>query len=158
PAQVSQNLPFLVVQSVFQPPHDLTDPYQGIPAFPPAQSGNLITDPDFFTPYLPAAGYGWDPNFRQPRITTMTLNIQHESLRNLMMEVGYVGKLSRHLAITRDINTAQKDIPGLIPDVGNEPQRRLLDGVNFQKIDYEESHGGASYNGLQAVVRYRPTH
>jgi len=157
PAQVSQNLPFLVVQGIFQPPHDLTDPYQGVQPFPQSQSGNLATDPSFFTPYLPAAGYGWDPNFRQPRITTLTLNVQHEIVRNLMMELGYVGKLSRHLAITRDINTAQKDIPGLVPDVGNEPERRLLDGVNFQKIDYEESHGGASYNGLQAVLRYRAT-
>jgi hypothetical protein len=158
PAQVSQNLPFLVVQAVSQPPHDLTDPYQGLLTFPPVSSGNLQTDPNFFTPFLPTAGYGWDPNFRQPRITTMTLNIQREIVKNLMVEVGYVGKLSRHLAITRDINTAQKNIPGLIPSVANEPQRRLLDGTNFQKIDFEESSGNASYNALQATVRYRNAH
>jgi len=158
PAQVSQNLPFLVVQGVFQPPHDLTNPYQGLLVFPPVSSGNLVTDPNFFTPFLPTAGYGWDPNFRQPRITTMTLNIQRELGKNVAMEVGYVGKLSRHLAITRDINTAQKQIPGLIPSVSNEPERRLIDGVNFQKIDFEESSGSASYNALQATLRYRNAH
>ena len=155
PAQVSQNLPFLVVQAVSQPPHDITDPYEGLLTFPPATAANLKTDPNFFTPFLPGAGYGWDPNFRQPRITTMTFNIQRELAKNLMAEVGYVGKLSRHLAITRDINTAQKNIPGVIPSVANEPTRRLLDGANFQKIDYEQSSGNASYNALQAVLRYR---
>ena len=155
PAQVSQNLPFLVVQSIFQPLHDLTNPYQGELTFPPISSDNLKTDPNFFTPFLPTAGYGWSPNYRQPRITTMTLNVQRELLRNLMVEVGYVGKLSRHLATTSDLNTAQKVIPGLVPSVANEPQRRLLDGVNFQKIDYEQSNMNASYNALQATIRYR---
>ncbi len=158
PAQVSQNLPFLVVQTLSQPPHDLTDPYQGVPAFPPVTTAGFKTDPSFFTPFLPTAGYGWSPNFRQPHITTMTLNVQREIARNLMAEVGYVGKLSRHLATTSDLNTAQKVIPGLIPSVANEPQRRLLDGVNFQKIDYEQSNGNASYNALQATLRYRAAH
>jgi len=155
PAQVSQNLPFLVVQGIFQPSHDLTDPYQGQLTFPPISSNNLTTDPNFFTPFLPTAGYGWNPNYRQPRITTMTLNIQREIRKNLTAEVGYVGKLSRHLATTSDINTAQMNIPGLVPSVANEPQRRMLDGVNFQKIDYEQSNMSASYNALQATLRYR---
>ena len=157
PAQVSQNLPFLVVQGIFQPLHDLTDPYQGELTFPPISSNNLKTDPNFFTPFLPTAGYGWSPNYQQPRITTLTFNIEREVAKNLMIEMGYVGKLSRHLATTSDINTAQKNIPGLVPSVANEPQRRLLDGVNFQKIDYEQSNMGASYNGLQATIRYRAT-
>jgi hypothetical protein len=155
PAQVSQNLPFLVVQSIFQPPHDLTNPYEGELTFPPISSNNLTTDPNFFTPFLPAAGYGWSPNYRQPRITTMTLNIQREIVKNLMVELGYVGKLGRHLATTSDLNTAQKVISGLVPSVANEPQRRLLDGVNFQKIDYEQSNMNSSYNALQATIRYR---
>lgn len=158
PAQVSQNLPFLVVQAISQPPHDLTEPYHGLLTFPPVSSGNLATDPNFFTPFLPTAGYGWDPHFQQPRITTMTLNVQREVVKNLMVELGYVGKLGRHLADTRDINTAQKDIPGLVPSVANEPQRRLLDGVNFQKIDYEKSGSNSSYNAFQATLRYRATH
>ncbi len=158
PAQVSQNLPFLVVQGLFQPPHDLTDPYQGVTAFPPVTTNGFLTDPEFFTPFLPTAGYGWSPNYRQPRITTMTLNVQREIKSNLVLEVGYVGKLGRHLATTSDINTAQKQIPGLIPSVANEPQRRLLDGVNFQKIDYEQANGNSSYNALQATLRYRANH
>ena len=42
--------------------------------------------------------------------------------------------------------------------MANEPQRRLLDGVNFQKIDFEESSGTANYNALQAALRYRNAH
>lgn len=155
PAQVSQNLPFLVVQTISQPPHDLTNPYQGTLTFPPVSSTGFTTNPDFFTPFLPTAGYGWSPNYRQPRITTMTLNLERQIAKDLMVEVGYVGKLSRHLATTSDINTAQKIVPGLTPSVGNEPLRRLLDGVNFQKIDYEQSNGNASYNAFQATLRYR---
>jgi len=155
PAQVSQNLPFLVVQSIFQPPHDLTDPYAGVPVFPPITTAGFTTDPAFFQPFLPAAGYGWSPNYRQPRIATITFNVQREIAKNLMAQVGYVGKLSRHLATTSDINTAQKVIAGLTPSVANEPDRRLLDGVNFQKIDYEQSNGNASYNALQATLTYR---
>jgi hypothetical protein len=155
PAQVSQNLPFLVVQTLSQPPHDLTDPYQGVPAFPPVTTDGFKTNPEFFTPFLPTAGYGWNPRFRQPRITTMTFNIQREIVNNLVVQLGYVGKLSRHLATTSDINTAQLNIPGVIPSVANEPERRLLDGVNFQKIDFEQSNGNASYNAFQATLRYR---
>jgi len=148
-----------VVQTVVQPPHDLTDPYQGDPAFPQVTGNDLATYPDFFSPaYFPTAGYGWDPHFRQPRITTMTFNVQQQIVRNLMLQVGYVGKVSRHLAVTRDINTAQNNIPGLIPSVANEQERRLTDTANFQKIDYEESRGGASYNALQALLKYRIAH
>jgi outer membrane receptor protein involved in Fe transport len=158
PAQVSQNLPFLVVQAISQPPHDLTDPYAGELVFPPVSSTGLKTNPEFFTPFLPAAGYGWAPDFQQPRVTKLTLNGQREVAKNLMVEVGYVGNLARHLSVTRDINTAQLNIPGVIPSVANEPQRRLLDGVNFQKIDFEESGGNSSYNAFQALVRYRASH
>jgi hypothetical protein len=158
PAQVSQNLPFLVVQTVIQPPHDLTNPYQGLLTFPPATSTGLKTNPAFFTPFLPTAGYGWAPNFQQPRITKLTLNGQRELAKNLMVELGYVANLGRHLSMTRDINTAQADVPGLVPSVANEAERRLLDGANFESIDYEESGANSSYNAFQALVRYRAAH
>lgn len=155
PAQVSQNLPFLAVQTIIQPPHDLTDPYNGLLTFPRVDTTNFTTNPNLFTPFLPVGGYGWDPAFRQPRIATITMNVQQQLSNSLMFQIGYVGKLSRHLANTKNINTAQKNIPGIVPSVANEQMRRLLDQQNFLGIDYEQSNENASYNALQTQLRYR---
>ena len=155
-AQVGQDLPFIVIQSPIVPPGGMSNPYQGQTPYPPFTSTDLATNPDYFVPYLPVAGYGWAPSFRMPRVGLLTFNVQRQVLPNLMVEVGYVGKLSRRLPQTRDINTA-KYIPGN-STYTNEQERRVTDAQNFQKIDYEEPIGNAAYNALQVTARYRASH
>jgi hypothetical protein len=63
-----------------------------------------------------------------------------------------VGKLSRHLQVGRDINSAVY-APGATP-ANQEQRRRLAPGV-FQAIYLQQSIGSANYNSLQTAVRYR---
>jgi hypothetical protein len=63
-----------------------------------------------------------------------------------------VGKLSRHLQVGRDINSAVYT-PGATP--ANQEQRRPLAPGVFQAIYLQESIGSADYNSLQTTVRYR---
>jgi hypothetical protein len=156
PAQVGQDLPFIVIQVPVKPVDKLDNPYGTQTPYPPVTTGNLVTNPAYFSPsYLPVAGYGWAPNFRMPRVGLITANVQRQIGSNLMVEVGYVGKLSRRLPQTRNINAAP-----LSPTLtyANQQSRRVLDPVNFNKIDYEEPIGNASYNALQATARYRAGH
>lgn len=153
PAQVSQNLPFLVLQSSFMPSGDLSNPYAGLLVYPPITSQNFLSDPNFFRPFLPAAGYGWSPDYQMPRIMNMTFNVQRQFGRNLMLEVGYAGKLSRHLSITRDLNTATY-IPGASSIGNTDSRRRLAPGV-FQKINMQESAGNANFHSFQTSLRYQ---
>jgi hypothetical protein len=153
-AQNSQDLPWVVVQQAILPPGYLTDPYAGQMPFPPPTSNNLKTDPNFFTPFLPAFGYGWSPNYVMPRITSLSFNVQRQVMSNLMIDVGYFGKLARHLQVGQDINSAQY-LPGIVPTVANEPQRRPINSDAFQSIWMQQSLGTASYNALQASVRYQ---
>jgi outer membrane receptor protein involved in Fe transport len=154
-AQNSQDLPWVVVQVPVLPPGDLSDPHRGLTAFPLASPENLRTDPNFFDPYLPASGYAWDPNFRQPRITAMSLEVQRQLGSSLMVQAGYVGRISRNLHVGRNINTAVY-IPGQSTAANQEQRRRFGPGV-FQSIWRQESVGTGNYNALQTVVRYRAT-
>lgn len=152
-AQVGQDLPFIVIQVPVEPPGTLDNPFAGQLPYPVQTTGSLVTNPAYFDPsYLPVAGYGWAPDFRAPRIGLLTANVQRQFGSNLMVEIGYVGKLSRRLPQTRNINAAP-----LSPTLtyANQQSRRALDPVNFNKIDYEESIGNASYNAFQATARYR---
>ena len=153
PAQSSQNLPFVVIQDTPLPPGSLSNPYAGLPAFPSLTPENLQTNPDFFDPYLPVAAYGWDPNFQMPRIMSLTFNVQQQITNSLMVDVGYVGKLSRHLHQTRNINTAVY-VPGESTFANVNSRRRLAPGV-FQNIDWQESAGNAAFHSLQATMRWR---
>lgn len=155
-AQTSQNLPLLVVQTPLAPSGTLSNPYAGLLPFVKVTKQSLQNNPNLFQPFLPAAGYGWSPGYVQPRIGETSFTVQRQLAPNLMAQVGYFGVFSRHLPITQNINTAIY-VPG-DSTLANEQQRRRLDPVNFQKIDYEQSSGNASYNALQAELRYEFSH
>src|SRR5450755_356390 len=90
----------------------------------------------------------------------MTFNIQREVVSNLLVEVAYVGKLGRHLYITRNLNSAQY-VPGNnaqgqpLSTLANTDARRIAFPVTFQKWANQESDNNSSYHSLQATVRYR---
>jgi len=153
PAQTSQNLPFVVIQTTPQPTGTLSNPYAGLPAFPALTTENLQSNPDFFDPYLPVSAYGWDPNYRMPRIMSMTFNVQQQLTSEMMADIGYVGKLSRRLHQTRNINTAVY-IPGQ-STLANINDRRRLAPNTFANIDWQESAGTANFHSMQATLRWR---
>lgn len=154
PAQFGQNLPFIVIQGHYLPKGSLsTGPYEGLVVYPEISAAGVKTDPGFFKPFLPASGYGWDPDYSLPRIMSMTFNVQRQIVPHVMMEAGYVGKLNRHLQETRNINSAIY-IPGQ-STVANTDSRRRIDNQNFQKIDWQDSGANASFHSFQATVRWQ---
>lgn len=153
PAQFGQNLPFIVIQAHNVPPGTFSDPYRGLIQYPQITTEGVTTNPEFFTPFLPAAGYGWDPNYKLPRIVNMSFSLQRQIARNVVVEGAYVGKLSRHLQQTRNINTAVY-IPGQ-STVANTDARRRLDNRNFQKIDFQDSGSNANFHSFQMTFRWQ---
>ncbi|MGJ5814223.1 TonB-dependent receptor domain-containing protein [Paludibaculum fermentans] len=152
-AQEGQNLPFVVIQTSPQPAGPLSNPYSGLTPFPKLTTQNITSNPDFFQPYLPSAAYGWDPNYRMPRIMNMTFNVQQQVTRALMVEAGYVGKLSRNLNQTRNINSAIY-IPGQSTFANVDSRRRLEPGV-FQAIVWQESASNAGFHSFQSTIRWQ---
>jgi hypothetical protein len=154
------NLPYIAINSNNDPPQGtLSNPYVGLPAFPQVSAAKIATDPAFFQ--LQSDATGWSKNFVHPRITSLTLGIQQQITKNLMIEVGYVGKITRHQELWISKNLAAF-IPGIDPSTGlpystaaNIQQRRLIDPGQLGAIGEYESNGNASFNSLQSTVRYR---
>lgn len=157
-AQSVQNQPFLLGQSLFRPAGGFSDPWRGIPnPFPRVVDA---TKPESLIFVIPGEVFGWDPNFSSPRIQALSFNLQREVLKNVSLDLGYVGKLSRHLYDTRNINQAVY-VPGV--DANGQPlstlanvdsRRRRVPNI-YQKINIIFSDQNASYNSFQFTAKYR---
>ncbi|HWB96044.1 MAG TPA: carboxypeptidase regulatory-like domain-containing protein [Bryobacteraceae bacterium] len=157
-AQSFQNQPFDFGQSLFQPAGGFSDPWRGFTnPFPHTLN---LTDPSKQAFFLPSEVFGWDPNFVMPRIQSITLGVQREVIRNLAVDAGYDGKLSRHLEDTVNVNQARY-IPGVdaagnpLSTLANTDARRILVPNIYQKINMIQSGGNAAYHSFQLSVKYR---
>ncbi len=160
-AQSVQNQPFLLGQSLFQPAGGFSDPWRGIPnPFPRVVD---VTKPESVIFVIPGEAFGWDANFSSPRIQALALSVQREVFKNLSFDLGYVGKLSRHLYDTRNINQAVY-VPGFdanglpLSTLGNVDARRRRVPNIYQKINILFSDQNASYHSLQFTAKYRTNH
>ena len=158
-AQSFQNQPFLLGQSLFRPAGGLSDPWRGLEnPFP--RSLDLTTNPNKKLFFLPSEVFGWDPDFVMPRVQALSLGIQRDLFRRLALDVSYVGKLSRHLQDTVNINQARY-IPGVdaagqpLSTLGNTDSRRITVPNTYQKINMIQSGGNASYHSFQTSTKYR---
>jgi hypothetical protein len=158
-AQSFQNQPFLLGQVLFRPAGGLSDPWRGLEnPFP--RSLDLTSNPDRKNFFLPGEGFGWDPAFVMPRVQVVTFGLQREFFQRLAIDMGYVGKLSRHLQDTINVNQADF-IPGLNPDgtprstLQNIDSRRRLVPHVFQKINMITSIGNANYHSFQFSGKIR---
>jgi hypothetical protein len=158
--QRDANAPFRIGQVLNLPPSGFADPWRGLLNPFPVQLD--LTNPAKLANYfpLPLIGFSVDPFYVMPRIMAMTFNVQRQVLPDLAVEAGYVGKLSRHLNDTRDVNTAVY-IPG-VDSQGNplstltnlDSRRRLYPNV-FSRVNQQDSTAGAAYHAMQASVKYR---
>jgi outer membrane receptor protein involved in Fe transport len=125
-------------------PYSLTDPLRGQPPVPLVVN---LKDPTFvglqqiFNP---------DPSFRTGYVEAFNLNIQREVLRDLSVQVAYVGKLGRKLKMTMPSNPAVW-APGAT--LGNINARRIMQGFGATSKYSSESNSG--YNALQVEVNKR---
>jgi hypothetical protein len=122
----------------------LVDPLAGQPPIPLTVDLNnpqFIGVQELFYP---------DANLRTPYVQHFNLNVQHELVRDLVVEVGYVGKLGRRLLMGLSSNPG---IYGPGATNGNLNNRRILRGFGNNTVI--SSLANSSYNGLQASVNKR---
>jgi hypothetical protein len=158
--QSGQNAPFFLSQTINTPPGGFADPWLGF--FNPFPYSIDLKNPANQKNLFPTgvAAYSIDPKYVFPRIQEMSFNVQRQVISNLSVEVAYVGKIGRHLYVTRNLNTAQY-IPGTdaqgrpLSTLANTDARRIRFPVVFQKWNNQESTGNSNYNALQTTVRYR---
>jgi len=144
--QWSSSQPFRYTFTI-NSPYSLADPLRGQPALPASvdlQHPSFVGTQQIFYP---------DPSLRSPYVEQFNVNVQREVVKDLVVQVGYVGKLGRKLLMGMSANPAIYQ-PGAT--LSNIDQRRILQpfGAN-NKI---ASEGNSEYNSLQVEATKRFSH
>jgi hypothetical protein len=135
--------------------------------FSPAPPGSPVN----FGLFEPFSLNVLDPNFRVPYSMNYNLTIEREMPGRMILSVGYVGALGRHLENARELN------PGINPAgcatntgteagcVGNRPFQPLLFPQNynfnspvFASIGQQSTDGSSNYNSLQVSLNKAVSH
>jgi outer membrane receptor protein involved in Fe transport len=125
-------------------PFSLADPLRGQPPIPLVVN---LKNPEFVG--LQQIFYP-DASMRSPYMQHFNLNVQREIVKDLAIEVAYVGKLGRKLLMGLSGNPALYR-PGAT--LGNINQRRIL--PSFGNNSIISSQANSNYNGLQIQVNKR---
>lgn len=106
------------------------------------------------------------PHFQQSYTYSYNLNLQQSLGRAVIMQLGYVGTLSRHLTEIQDINQAAQG-SGFLTSAPNCPSQYSPQQCsrpffskfpNFGTINQLSSDLNSNYNSLQAVLRTSTWH
>lgn len=135
-------------------------PFNGVSPFPyaaptTAQQGQTVT----FAPFANAVS--WDPGFVTPYTMQYNFTVQHQLIKDWLLEVGYVGSLSRKLFFSHNINPAVY-IPGTtsagapLSTISNTQQRRIYPLIG--SLEYESTAANTNYNSLQVKLDKRFSH
>ena len=110
---------------------------------------------------LPQAPVVFANDATTPRVSQLNLTVQHQMTKDMNLQVGYVGTISRKMTGNIDANYAiyeNDPITGAAPLPSNVDDRRpYMPGV-FQAIGTYVTAFNASYNALQAVLTQRLSH
>ncbi len=98
--------------------------------------------PSVFTPYAFANLY----DRKTPRTLSYLLNVQRELAGGMLLELGYLGSISRHLESLRAVNEA---IPGTTPALQRTPF------AEFGRIQLVDAGANGNYNGASAKLTKR---
>lgn len=107
--------------------------------FIPSCSAKLTLKPPACANYQPA---GFDPNMRTPTIQEWSLGVQRQIVRDLMVEVSYVGSQSYHTNVLMNANQAQ-------PQICSNAAGCLSGGV-------DQSSGGAACGPTRTNIKGLP--
>ena len=96
---------------------------------------------------------GINPDYKQPEIYQYNLTIERQIVKDLVLEVGYVGSQGHFLGLRYNINAP---VPtGVL--VAGVPQvtRRFQTQFGTATIQYQDQFGNSNYNALQTSLRRR---
>ena len=98
---------------------------------------------------------GMNPEYQQPEFYQYNLTIERELLKDLVLEVGYVGSQGRHLGLRYNINAPLPT--GTVVNGVPQTFRRFSAQYGTATVQYQDQFGNSSYNALQTSLRRRAT-
>ena len=108
------------------------------------------------TPTPPFGAFGISPSLTSPYTQNFNVNIQRQLNKAMLVQVGYVGSQSRHLADKRDINQPLPDPTGLLSEQQRRPYYSRF--PNLSGITWLETAANSQYNSLQTSLRSTSFH
>jgi hypothetical protein len=109
-----------------------------------------------FTGFSDSDVFAVDRHVRTPYVQNYNLNIQHELLKNVVWEVGYVGSSGAKLFRYRDIN--QPVNPGLSMARPFDNGPFAPSGGTFFYVNFLETTANSNYSALQTSLSLRNLH
>ncbi len=125
-------------------PYSLADPLRGQPAIPVTIN---LKDPVFVGKQQI---FDLDTSLRSPYVQQFNLNVQRQVVKDLSVQVAYVGKLGRKLMMGLSTNPA---VYGPGATLANLDQRRILQP--FGNNSKSSSQANSSYSAMQMEVNKR---
>jgi hypothetical protein len=119
-------------------------------------TNKLVPGQPVFNSFSDSDVFAVDRNTRTPYIQNFNLNIQQQILKNIVVEVGYVGSQGRKLFRYRDINQPTNPGVSLARQFDNGPF--APSGGTFFYVNELESSATSTYNSLQTQVTLRDFH
>lgn len=141
-------------------------------------NGGKVNPPTTFNPtsfygnigtYLSQAGFlspgnvtGWSRQYKPPTVYQYGLSVQHQLASNTILEVAYVGNMSRFLPETKALNTLPYGARFLPSSIDPTTGGVLLDTLNpllsypgYNGVSETYWNGSSNYNGLQVQLNRR---
>ena len=144
-----QGQPFFVDVTVFGTPN-LIDPFGNVPGGSPFPYTFDSANPRFT---LPITATYLNESLATPYVQHYNLTIEQQLMKDLSLQVAYVGNTSRKLPLRRDANTPAF-IPGQSTAANINARRPYLPGT-FGIIGINETGANAHYNSLQVMANRR---
>jgi outer membrane receptor protein involved in Fe transport len=110
-------------------------------------------DVPIFTDYLDSDVFAVDRGLKTPMIQNYNVNLQHELVRNVVWQIGYVGSLGRKLFRYRDINQPLNPAVSTARPFDNGPF--APSGGTFFYVNQLETTSNSNYNALQTSLNLR---
>ncbi|MCW5966688.1 MAG: TonB-dependent receptor [Bryobacterales bacterium] len=145
--QLYKNLPFFFAQVI------ATDQNAAPPALLSAGLPTPVApDPNNIEALSGGSPNAWDYGLQSTRVMQWSGGIQREVLKDLLVDVSYVG--TRTTGLLANINLNQS-----FPGAGGQQPRRPYFAVNPGLVDlgYRTNYGGAKYHAMQVRVERRLT-
>jgi hypothetical protein len=160
---------------ILNPSPSFADPYRDIATgqstpnpfpFTPAARGSNVD----FSLYEPLGINVIDPKFTSPYAMNYNLNIQKELPASMLLQLGYVASLGRHLEMTYEGNpispagqAACAADPSCVANRANQhvlyPEHALnAPGDVFASVGVQATNGVSSYNSFQVSLQKRLSH